>query len=250
MTILLIVVGVVVFVVLAVPVAMTFVSVRGLSNPTLVPLSSQEQQHDEGSQWAQENGFAFVGNFAMKVGIAETSMAIWRCSERPSFFCRYTAQAGNIVQTSFDFVTIFDGDIMLTTNDKADSQMLPQAPRHYLQSFSAVSLDQQWCQHVQMENYLMDAGGALLVQLNKAFEDCFIDTVRKQVEYVRSLSFWPLRGIYWFFVRRKLRHNLSIQAQHDKGLIMMPSEMPGFRSMYESAVTLDANKPDEVTASV
>ena len=238
MTTLLVLLLVVLFFFLAVPVLMTFISVRGLSNPALVPESAEESKDETCSQWAEENEFGFVGNFTMKVGIVETSMAIWRRPDRPSFFCRYNVQAGNRVQTSYDFVTIFDKDIMLTTNDKADSQMLPQAPGHYSQSFSELSIDEQWYKHVEMENYLMDAGGAILVQLDKAFEDCFIDTIRKQVEYVCSLSFWPLRGIYWFFIRRKLRHNLSIQAQRDSDLIMLPKELPSFGSPYVSAVSL------------
>lgn len=249
MTVFLIILGVIVFFALVVPVAFTFVSIRGLSNPVLVSQSSEEQKQDASSQWAEENDFTFVGNFAMKVGIADTSMGIWRRSDRPTFFCRYLVQAGSKEQTSFDFVTMFEDDIILTTNDKSNSQMLPQPPGYYSQSFSPVSLEEQWNQHLQMENYLMDIGSAILVQNDKPFEDCFIDTIRKQVEFVRSISLWPLRGIYWFYVRRKLWHNLSIQAQHDKGLIVLPSEIPGFRSMSEPVVTSDASKPDEVTVS-
>lgn len=249
MMVLLIILGVVVFAALAVPVVLTFVSVQGLSDPKLVPMSSEEQRDDANSQWARENDFAFVGNFSMKVGISEASMMIWRRSDRPTFFCRYIVQAGTKTQTSFDFVTMFENEIMLTTNNKADSQMLPPAPGHYLQSFSTVSLDEQWNQHLQMENYLMDVGGALLVQNDRPFEDCFVDTIRKQVEFVRSLSLWPLRGTYWFFIRRKLRHNLSIQAQHDKSLITLPNELPGFKSTSEPVVTSDASKPEEVTVS-
>ncbi len=250
MTALLIVLSIAIFAALVVPAILTFVSVQGLSDPKLIPLSSEEQINDINSQWARENDFAFVGNFSMKVGISEASMTIWRRSDRPTFFCRYIVQAGTKTQTSFDFVTMFENDIMLTTNNKADSQMLPPAPGHYLQSFSAVSLYGQWNQHLQMENYLMDVGGALLVQNDRPFEDCFVDTIRKQVEFVRSLSLWPLRGTYWFFIRRKMRHNLSIQAQHDKSLITLPNELPGFKNMSETVVTSDAGKPEEVTVSI
>ncbi len=250
MIVLLIVLGVVVFAALAVPVALTFVSIQGLSDPKLIPIPLEEQGDNANGQWAGGNDFAFVGNFSMKIGISDASMTIWRCPDRPTFFCRYIVQAGTNVRTSFDFVTMFENEIMLTTNDKADSQLLPSAPGHYLQSFSGLSLDGQWNQHLQMENYLMDVGGALLVQNDRPFEDCFVDTIRKQVEFVRSLSFWPLRGTYWFFIRRRLRHNLSIQTQHDKGLIMLPNELPGFINVSEPAATSDASKPDEVTTSI
>ena len=152
------------------------------------------------------------------------------------------------MQTSFDFVTMFDNEIMLTTNDKSDSQMLPAAPCHYLQSFSLASLDEQWNRHLQTENYLMDVGGALLVQNDRPFEDCFIDAIKKQIAFVRSLSLWPLRGTYWFFIRRKRLHNLSIQAQHDSGWVMLPNEMPGFKSTSEPVVVQDAEEPEKVTA--
>lgn len=250
MTILLIIIVVVVLIALATPVIMTFITVRGMSDPQLVSHLSQEQVNDFADQWAGENEFGFVGNFSIKVGIVETTMAIWRRADRPSFFCRYTVQAGNNTQTSYDFVTIFDGDIMLTTNNKADSQMLPQPPGYYAQSLSLTSLDDQWYQHVEMENYLMDAGGALLVQFDKPFENCLVDVIRKQVAYVQSIPGWPLRGIYWFYVRRKIRYNLTIKDQRDKGLIRLPRELPGFRNTSGTAIASDANQLDEVTSSV
>ncbi len=245
MTILLIVLGVAAFIALAVPVVITFISIRGLSNPTVKPLSSEEKKQYPCSQWAQANSFGFVGNFAMKVGIADSSMAIWRRSDRPTFFCRYLVQAGNKKQTSFDFVTMFEDEIMLTTNDKADSQMMPQPPGYYSQSFSPVNQDEQWNQHLQMENYLMDTGGATLVQNDKPFEECFVDAIRRQVNFISSISLWPLRGIYWFYVRRQMWHNQSIQAQHDKGMIRLPNELSNSGNMSEAASTGDINDSEQ-----
>lgn len=246
MTILLIALGVAVFLALALPAILTFVSVKGLSNPELVPVS-REEGSDAGSQWAKDNEFAFVGNFSMKVGISDASMTIWRRSDRPTFFCCYVVQAGVNVQTSFDFVTMFDNEIMLTTNDKSDSQMLPTAPGHYLQSFSSASIDKQWDRHLQAENYLMDAGDAVLVQNDRPFEDCFVNTIRKQVAFVCSLPLWSLRGTYWFYIRRRMRHNLSIQTQHNRGWVMLPNEMPGFKSTSEPVVVSDAEQPEKMT---
>ena len=246
MTISLIVIGVSAVFILAVPVVVTFLSIRGLSSSKLEPGSLEGEDQGAGSEWAGENDFAFVGNYALTVGVADLSMSIWRRSDRPTFFCSYLVQSGGSRQNSYDFVTLFEDDIMLTTNNKSDSQMLPQPPGYYSQSFSRVSLDGQWNRHLEMENYLMDTGGAILVQNDKPFEDCFVNAIQRQVEFVQSQSLWPLRSIYWFYIRRHKRHNLSIQDQHDKGLVILPNELSGFESMSEAAVALETESQEEI----
>jgi hypothetical protein len=228
MTVALIVLALPPLVLLAVPVFVTYTSVRGLRDLALTPLPVPEPQYDRDGLWAGESEFEFVGHFGTKIGMAETHMAIWRRPDRPSFFCRYTVAAGEAEQTSYDFVTLFDGDVILTTNDRCDSQMLPLPDGYYCQSFSRLSLDEQWSRHIDAENYLLDAGGATLRSLDKPFEDCFSDTLGKQATYIASIPLWPVRGVAWFFVRRHLRHNRSISTQRDRGMICLPNEYAWF----------------------
>ena len=94
-----------------------------------------------------------------------------------------------------------------------------------MQSFSGISLDEQLARHIEMQEYLSSAGGARLSQLVKPFEEIFIESIDKQVEFVRSIPLWPLRGAYWFFIRRRLWHNKSVLQQHQRGMIKLPNEL-------------------------
>jgi hypothetical protein len=178
-------------------------------------------------QWAGENDFRFIGNYAMKIGSTAARISTWQRTDRPTFLCQYVISAKNAANTACDLVTLFASDVGLTTCSSGNGQLYPRPAGSYSQSFSNIPLDEQWFRHVEMENFLMDAGGAQLVQLDGSFEDEFVSAIKKQVGYVRSLCLWPLRGPYWFFVRRRLWHNITIKEQHEKGMIKLPNESSG-----------------------
>ena len=88
-----------------------------------------------------------------------------------------------------------------------------------------MNFDERWHKHVEMENYLMDEGQAQLVEMDKPFEEFFIDEIHKHVKHIRSIPLWPLHGTYWFVIRRVLWHDKSIKQQHEKGMIKLPNEI-------------------------
>jgi hypothetical protein len=76
-----------------------------------------------------------------------------------------------------------------------------------------------------MERYLIEEGGAGLARMDVSLMDALSDAMRKQTAYVRSLWFWPLRGLYWFLIRRHLWHNRSIKTLREMGRIRLPNEL-------------------------
>jgi hypothetical protein len=188
--------------------------------------ASEQDPPEAEDQWARENDFRFIGNYTMNTGSIGSQISTWQRADRPTFLCRYVVTAKNAVNTACDLVTIFAADVGLTTCSSGDGQLFPRPAGSYSQSFSNIVLDEQWSRHVEMENFLMDAGGAQLVQLDVSFEDQFVSAIKKQVGYVRSLCLWPLCGPYWFFVRRRLWHNKTIEQQHARGMIKLPNELP------------------------
>jgi hypothetical protein len=217
-TILLAVVGFCALVVVLVALAVC-ASVRSMSEPSLVALPAAAFPVDQSAQWAEANEFAFIGYFRFQNRI---SLAAWRRTDRPTFFTHMRVQG----KETFDLVTLFADDVALTTGSSADAQVLPLPAGFYCQSFSGAGLDERWDRHIEAENYLMDAGGARLVQTDVSLEDAVVRYVRRQVAHVRGLSMWPFRGVYWFVVRRQRMHNLSVQKQHERGMIMLPNELP------------------------
>lgn len=187
-------------------------------------------------QWAQQNNFKFLGYYNIRVGLAKVFTAAWQRIDRPTFMCHYVIRAGNKVKRATDIITEFADDVSLTTTDTRDAQFAPKPPRAYAQSFSKVDVGQQWNRHIEMENYLIDVGGAQLVNMDIEFEKDVVEAGRKQNRFTRSIPLWYLRGSYWYFVRRYLWHNKSIEAQHKKRMIRLPNEMPGTDVLTAQAI--------------
>jgi len=134
-----------------------------------------------------------------------------------------------------DIITEFANGIYLTTVDSKAAQFHPGPPKAYKQTFSKINLDEQWCRHLEMENFLMDVGGVELVYTEIQFEKHFIDENQKSVRFIRSIPYWYLFGAYWYFIRRNLWHNKSIKTQYEKGMIKLPQKEHGFSSCPSSS---------------
>ena len=208
--------------------AVTFVQVRALGTASLAPYTPQEggadtriQATGHSHQWAQDNGFAFVGWFVMPGQPA--LIAAWQHADQPTFFCQYFVRG----QTTCDFATELAEEVSLTTGSTKDGQLFPCPPGHYKQTFTGLGLDQQWARHAEGVKYLADVGRARPASLDEPFEEVFVDAVRKEMAFIRGIPLWPLRAPYWYFVRRHLWHNRSIQSQHDKLAVALPNELAG-----------------------
>jgi len=177
-------------------------------------------------EWTQRNGFTFVGYYCAKIGFQGIFPAVWRRTDKPTFLCHCVYwQSNRGARCVPEFVTGFAQDISLVTANSRDAQMLPQKEGSYKQTFSDECLDDLWDRHIVGEDYLIDQGGAQLVQIEGSFEDHFLKGVREERRYVRSIPLWFLRGPYWYFVRRNKWHGKSIMVQHERGMIKLPNEL-------------------------
>lgn len=179
----------------------------------------------ETAEWASTNGFEYIGSYVMHFVSSQADMWAWRRKDRPTFFCRYMVKVGNITKIAYDIVTEFDGDTGLTTGCTKDANFMPRPLNFCFQNFPGSTLDNLWYKHIEAENYLMDFGKAELKTEEVAFERTLTEGATKHVRYVKTLPLWPLRGPYWYFIRRYLWHNKSIKEQHEKGMIKLPNEM-------------------------
>jgi len=222
----------VLFLVLAVIfiVAITMQSVwqmaRGVSLTRVDPAQDSraakaEQQHAE---WAYRQGFdTYLGSYLIRLG-TDCYIAAWQHRQRPTYFCvYYTAN-----RFLFDFATIFSENRGLTTGSTKDGQFLPKPPGDYIQTFSGLSLDEQFNQHAVSEHYLMTAGRLQLLSVPWTFEEAVLESIKMQAAYIQSLSMWPMRAPYWFFIRKGRLHNKSIEELHNAGMAPLPHE-PGFQ---------------------
>jgi hypothetical protein len=219
----------------------TYVMFKQLQKASLTPFQSGPPSRDErvdavgaSHGWADECGFVFTGYFLLKISLVETFVAAWQHLERPTYFCHYIAQTQQESQHTFDFTTLFDQNIALATGNGKDTTVLPQSPGVYQQGFRNISLDEQWHLHINAENYLMDKGGANLVERDLDLERDFTEAIREQMVYLQNLSFWPLRSVYWHFIRKGRWRNVTIEQQKDRRWIVLPNEMPNGRFKRQS----------------
>ena len=164
--------------------------------------------------WAADQGFDRVGCYTTGAAF----IGAWRHSEKPRFFCVYLMQG----RCAFDLVTIFSDRVSVTTGSSRDGQLYPRRPGSYLQTFSMDEVESLWPLHLEAEDYLTRHGGIRMEPLRATFEDVFVDACRKELAHARTYFLWQLRVWYWFVVRRLRRHGLSIQRQHESGLIEVP----------------------------
>ncbi len=181
----------------------------------------QVHKHDE---WAREQGFDWIGAFTTALAGVPWFIAAWRHQERPTYFCIYVA-GGQII---FDFVTEFSETRALTTGSVRDAQFLPKPPGDYQQSFSGLTVDELLAQHTKAERFLTAEGGIEMRPMQRSFEECLQAAAIRQTGYVQGLSLWPLRAPVWYWLRKRLLHNKSIEELHRARKVLLPRD-PAFR---------------------
>ncbi|MHC4524604.1 MAG: hypothetical protein ACYSU8_03580 [Planctomycetota bacterium] len=191
------------------------------------------------NQWAASHGFHYMNTFLMQITNTRTFVAVWQHPHDPTFFAAYICQGtggnssdqSNVVtqKTVFDFITYFDKGYSLTTGSTSDGNLFPLQQNIYHQTLDFADWDDHYQKHTQAVTYLKNIGGIRLDVLTKPVDQYILEAVHSCTKHVRSLFLWPLRGAYWYFIRRRLWHNLTIQQQHEKGKIKLPNEIDQFQ---------------------
>lgn len=207
-----------------VPVLIAFVafkSVMQLSNPSLAlqpadpdTFKTEFQEAMLHDKWATDEGFEWVGTYLLTAP-AQVFIAAWRHVEYPAFFCVYVHAQGKHT----DIVTIYENDLGITTGSSKDGLLFPSAPGSYMQCLPNISVHQQWQNHLEAEAFLLEKLKLDPRPIGKPFDVIVMESIRRQMAHVRRIPLWPLRTVWWFFVRRNKLAGMTIPQQYDKGLI-------------------------------
>lgn len=166
------------------------------------------------NDWAEEHGFSFLGSYQVNA-LGSAYVAAWEKEDEPTYFCVYYLN-----QTlARDFVTILDGTGALTTGNSADALLFPCAPRDYKQTFPATTIQQQWDRHREALDFLKRSRDVKIRSDYATFEEALNAGLREPMKYVMSLFLWPLRGPYWYFLRRTKMRNLPVEDLIKRGWI-------------------------------
>jgi hypothetical protein len=116
--------------------------------------------------------------------------------------------------TNYEFITKFSDDDSLTTTKTTAAFMLPRPFGSFLQSFPRASIEKLWDLHLRGEQYLITDLSIPVRESRVPYLEAFGPGMLQQMRYIKSFPLWPVRGVYWFFVKRFLMLNRPIWTQN------------------------------------
>ncbi|MBN1672015.1 MAG: hypothetical protein JXR37_13330 [Kiritimatiellae bacterium] len=203
------------FIGLGIPLAV-YVAVLGMRHPEskLEPTTRDEcarqfELAKECHSWATRQGFAVVNGYVFR-STSRIFMAVWQRGAESVYFVMYVAAQN---QRHYDFVTLFADEAMLTSGNSYDGALLPPAPDTYVEAFPGQPYPDLWQRHQTAQRFLLEQRGSTVARADQPFETVLATAVNRQIAHIRSLPFWPFRGLYWWFVRRQKMANRSVAEQ-------------------------------------
>lgn len=198
---------------------MTVLSVHKMSKPdSLYVLADgmesvrENETFAEGFAWADAHGY--VPDVLMELEgpteAATITVGIWKNETAKTFLACYVSPE----KVFFEFVTSLTKDSNLDTSNTKDGAMMPAPPGEYRQVFNNLGLDALAQKHE--EGLLHLKQHLSLDSMNRAEStDVLVQqSLIRQLDYVKALPLWQLRGVYWFLGRRNLLNNKSIAQQY------------------------------------
>jgi hypothetical protein len=187
------------------------------------------------SDWANSNGFSYVGLFQFRT----MGTAVWVNRENSSSLQLILYFHPQIPNNSLFFVlsTWFDHNIILETGNFRRHICLPVPPGCYVQDFSKKSIEEVWELHKESIRYLTDFGDVHLAsfysnlngnieQLSSIIRFNGSSFARNEHKYLSSLPLYPLRWVYWVFYRPFFWANKTIREQVEMGRLVLPQALP------------------------
>ena len=132
---------------------------------------------------------------------------IWSTGNGLHYFIAYSSEHF----LSFEFITSFNNDITLTTNNSRDSQLMPHPDTQLVQSFDVGSIDELWEHHLHAIEHLENNHTIRPYKISHPTACLIKDSFIKHAQYIQCIPFWYAKGFYWFFFRRHFLHNRPIE---------------------------------------
>jgi len=159
-------------------------------------------------QLLQDKGFEFTEAYT----VHNVMLGVW-CEQAAGGPARRFRFLRTATERAFEFVTAFSDHASLTTSMSRTAFLFP--PRHgdFLQAFPRKSFEEVLKLHAEGEEYLMTQCRVAVSPCKLTYAEAFRNAGMKELALIRSLSVWPIRGIYWYLVKRFLLQNTPIWKQ-------------------------------------
>ncbi|QDT99827.1 hypothetical protein [Gimesia aquarii] len=157
------------------------------------------------SDWAESNQFNQVGIYRLQ----QNFILVWEHLESATFFQVTLSPYGRF----HSFTTVFSDDYSLITANDRESLVFPSPPKQFVQSFGIEALDLLVEKHQLTLVDLIKVKHLELPEQVPDFEETYLNQIRQQHEHVRSVPLYPIRGIWWYHIGRRVKFNQPIDLQ-------------------------------------
>jgi hypothetical protein len=158
----------------------------------------------------KHRNFNKIDEFYVKT-IPDVVVYAFKHSEEPIFLYLYHLGP----KKSFDVVTAFTDGSGLTTNNSADSGVVPINPKNFMQIFQGASLETVLDNHRKAVDYLKGKGKEVADLSTEAMRKKFLNAFFEAGEMVKKHPIWPIMLIVWVYIKPGLKkHAMSIEDQY------------------------------------
>lgn len=169
---------------------------------------AESPEYRDWADWARDHGFApdIMADFSGAEGGQIITVGVWRNRASKTYLATYATP----MKVTSEFITMLEKDAALTTTNSKDSLTLPNAPGRYIQAFDGASLDEIVQSHHQGLEWIRQQKGLTPIERPETTDRLILDSVRRQMAYIKTLLCWKHRGAWWYLVRRARLNNKSI----------------------------------------
>lgn len=207
----LIVVGMAVFYLFVLIPILIYYAIQHMRSPKLIllPEADWDEYYEKKcrveSDWAESNQFIQIGVYRLQ----QNFILVWKDVENATYFQVTLSPYGWF----HSFTTVFGEDYSLITANDRESLVFPAPPKRFVQSFGIESLDDLHEKHKETMAALVRVKHLELPEHLPDFEETYLSIVRQQHEHVRSVPFYPIRGIWWYHISRRAKFNQPLDLQ-------------------------------------
>ena len=159
-------------------------------------------------QVLQRNGFEFAEAYKFH----NVELGVWLKRDANVPVRRFSFLRTNDTST-FELITEFSDNTSLTTSKSRSAFFLPRPYGGFVQSFPSKGHEELLSLHGEGERYLVEQRGVEIIPFRLTFLERFRTGAARQFALIRSTPLWPIRGIYWFLLKRFLLQNKPIWEQ-------------------------------------
>lgn len=173
--------------------------------------------YDEANTWAKSQGLKPFDCLKFYGLVEETPIHIASWKEPAGAY--YLVLYFFMEKTWFDITSILSTGGYMTTSNQRDALTLPEAEDVYLQVFADVPLLTLHQRHREGLHYLCQALKAQPVLSPLSLRNLMVQAMEKQTTDLKQQPFWYLNGAAWYFGRRLLLNNKTVQQVYPQDLL-------------------------------